>query len=110
MVVSYYKKYNEDPDGFKLEIELPDEPWYSPEVLAGVLAGKKIDHSRIKTWNDAKILQLGWVFDINFIPTLKRLKQRNLLEQMFDYLPENAEMEKLKIHITNYLESRINNR
>ena len=107
VVTEYYAQYKDDPEGFKLEVELPDEPWYSAEVAQAVLTGQKIDYSKLRTWNDMKLLNLGWVYDVNFPVTLKRIKQRKFLERIIDFLPEDEAIETVKDKILEYVEQRI---
>ena len=83
VVTEYYAQYRDNPQGFKLEVELPDEPRYSAQVVEGILSGRRIDHNWLRTWNDMKLLQLGWVYDVNFTATLERIKQRKFLEKIF---------------------------
>ena len=107
VVTEYYKQYREKPEEFKLELELPDEPAYSAEVVEEVLCQGRIDYSRLQTLNDMKLCQLAWVYDVNFTATLKRIKQRRLLEKMFDFLPATEDINKVRKKIFQYVDSRI---
>jgi hypothetical protein len=107
VVTEYYEQYRNDPQSFKLEIELPDEPWYSDEVLQRVLNGERIDYRFLKTWNDCKLIQLSWVYDVNFAPTLERIKQRGFLEKVIDFLPANGDIERVGKKVLEYVDSRI---
>ena len=107
VVMGYYKQYRENPQDFKLDLELPDEPGYSVEVVEGLLLGRRIDYARLRTLNDLKLCLLGWVYDVNFTPTLKRIKQRNFLEKMFDFLPDTEDIERVKEKIFGYVNLRI---
>jgi hypothetical protein len=107
VVTDYYRQYKENPDGFKLEVELPDEPGYSAQVVEKILSERLIDYRDLRTWNDMKLCQLGWVYDINFAPTLERIKQRGFLEKIFEFLPQKADVEKVREKILGYVDSRI---
>jgi hypothetical protein len=106
VVTDYYKQYRDDPEGFKLEVELPDEPQYSVEVVEQLLAGQRIDYSTLRTWNDMKLCQLGWVYDVNFPQTLRRITERGFLENIFDFLPDNEDIKKVRKKIFDYVGSR----
>jgi hypothetical protein len=54
-----------------------------------------------------KLCQLGWVYDVNFTATLKRIKQRRFLEKIFDFLPETEDIGKVREKIFEYVDSRI---
>ena len=107
VVTDYYERYRDNPEEFELEVELPDEPGYSAEVVEGILNEKRIDYSQLRTWNDMKLCQVGWVYDINFAPTLKRIRQRRFLEKMFDFLPVTEDIKKVRQKIFEYVDSRI---
>jgi len=106
-VTGYYKQYRDNPEEFKLELELPDEAGYSAEVIENILRGRLIDYSQLRTWDDMKLCQLGWVYDINFAATLKRIKQRRFLEKMIEFLPETEDVNKVKNKIFEYVDSAI---
>lgn len=107
VVIGYYQQHRDDPDGFKLEIELPDEPFCSPEVVNAILNEQLIDYSSLRTWNDMKLIQLDWVYDMNFTQTLKRIRQQEYLEQILEFLPTNETIEKVRKKIFEYIDSRI---
>ncbi len=106
-VTTYYRQYRDNPEAFELEIEYPDEPVYTPKVFNAILHGEKVDYSKLQTWNDMKLLQLGWVYDVNFTPTLKRIKERRFLEQVLDFLPDNEDIRKLRKSIFDYVDEMI---
>ena len=107
VVTDYYRQQREDPDGFKLEVELPNGPGYSAQVVEELLSGRRVDNSILRTWNDMKLCQLGWVYDVNFTPTLLRIRQRRFLEMIFEFLPQTHDIEKVKEKIFEYVDSRI---
>ncbi len=107
VVTRYQAKYRDDPDKFPLEIEFPDEPTYSDEVYKKVYNGKTVDYRLLQVWNDMKLLQIGWVYDMNFATGLKRIKERGYLEKMFEFLPNDEKITELKKKIFSYLDERI---
>jgi len=107
VVTEYYRQYRDNPQEFMLELEFPDEQGYSPELVEEILRGRQIDYGEVRTLNDAKLLQLGWVYDVNFTVILKRIKQRRFLEMLFDFLPETRDIERVKEKIFGYVDFRI---
>jgi hypothetical protein len=107
VVTEYYRRYRDNPEEFMLELELPDEPTYSAELVEDILCGQRIDYNKLRTVNDMKLCQLGWVYDVNFTATLKRIKQRRFLEKIFDFLPETEDIGKVREKIFEYVDSRI---
>jgi len=107
VVTDYYKQYQQDPNTFKLELELPDEPWYSKEMVEAILAEQLINYDVLQTWNDMKLLQLDWIYDVNFAPTLERIKQCKYIEQIIDFLPKTDDTKKVAEKILAYVDSRL---
>jgi len=107
VITDYYEKYTENPQDFQLELEFPDTDEYSPEVLNDVLKGRRTDYSKLHTLNDMKLLLLGWVYDVNFTATLRRIKQRGLLEKLVGFLPDTEDIKKAYEYVLAYIESRI---
>lgn len=107
VVTVHQAAYRDDPENFKLEVEYPDEPTYTEEVYQKALAGQKIEYSDLNVWNDMKLLQIVWVYDINLAAGLQRIMERKYLDQMFDLLPDDQKIRTLKETIYSYTRSRI---
>jgi hypothetical protein len=85
----------------------PDSPECSPEVVATVRSGKMVRLSMLKTLNDFKLLQLSWVYDINFAGAFKLIKERRLLERLAATLPKKGEVALAVAHTNDYLQRRL---
>lgn len=107
VVMEYCEQYRNDPEKFTLELEFPDKPGYSAEVIEAILNGQRIEYKKLQTLNDMMLCQLGWVYDVNFPATLKRIKQRRFLEKIFDFLPETEDINNVRGKIFEYVDSRI---
>ena len=107
VVIEGYKRYMADPDQFDLEIEFSDEPCYSPHMLEAIQKGQLVDYNELRTLNDMKLLQLGWVFDVNFAETLARIQERQFLEQIVAFLPRTEEIARVAKYVFNYVASRL---
>lgn len=107
VVTDYYRQYAGNPEDFKLELELPEVPECSKQVIDELLLGRQIDYNDLRTMTDMRLCQLGWVYDVNFVPTLKRIKQRRLLEILIDFLPETEDIKRAKEKILEYVDFRI---
>ena len=85
----------------------PDLPDCSPEVLAAVEAGQMVQLTMLKSLHDFKLLQLSWVYDINFQSTLRLIKERGVLEQLAATLPKDAAVLAILDRVKDYLEQRL---
>jgi len=107
IVLANYRAFHHEPAKFSFEIELPDEPGYSPAVLDAVVNAGAVDYNDLRTMNDMKLCQLGWVYDMNFVAALERLQQRGYIEELLNLLPQNDDMQRVRRKILEYLESRL---
>ncbi len=109
VVTEYYRQYRDNPQAFMLELELPDEPGYSNEIVEKILRGQQIAYNKLRTLNDMKLCQLGWVYDMNFTATLKQLRQRKFLEKLLGFLPKTPDIKQVKEKVFAYVNDRIEN-
>jgi putative nucleotidyltransferase with HDIG domain len=107
VVVEKYRLYQADPKGFPFEMEFPDTPECSAQVLEAVLNEQLVDYTWLRTLNDFKLCQLGWVYDMNFSASLAALRQSGHLEALLDSLPATAETDRVRMKILNYGDTRI---
>lgn len=107
VVIEYYEQYRRDPRRFRLEIEYPNEPRCSAEVVEKLLRGEAIGYDELRTWNDVKLCQIAWVYDVNFGATLRRIRQQGFLEKMFDFLPDDEDINKVREKVFEYVDTRI---
>jgi len=96
-----------DPEGFELEIGLPDEPHCTPAIVEAVLHGQTVPYSDLRTFNDAILVQLGWVYDVNLTPTFRRIRDRRLLGQILALLPDLPEVHQIGQQVLAYLDGRL---
>ena len=57
------------------------------EVYQELFAKRVMGYAELRNANEFKVLQMSWVFDINFRPTLEILRERNDLEVIVATLP-----------------------
>jgi hypothetical protein len=89
--VEYYESPPEER-GSAIALGFPDEPGYSQEVLAYLREGKVAPLARARTLNDYKLLQLSWVHDLNFAPTIRLLLDRQYIPRIASVLPRTDEI------------------
>ncbi|MHC4575430.1 MAG: HD domain-containing protein [Planctomycetota bacterium] len=107
VMISNYRQYIGNPEEYMLEVELPDGPGYSPQVVEDILRGRRIDYADLHTLNDMWLLQLAWVYDVNFTATMKRIRQRRFLEMTCEFLPETPDIRRVKEKIFAFVDSRM---
>ncbi len=107
LLVKNYRILAEEPEKFKWEVEFPDTPECNREIIDAVLNNQRIGYEKLKTVNDAKLLQLGWVFDVYFDYSLKQIYDRGYLQAIINLLPKTEDVKKVTGHILTYTHERI---
>jgi hypothetical protein len=68
------------------------------------LAKKIVKTEYLKTLNDFKLLQMGWVFDVNFSRTFQLIHERHYIEMIRDALPRSKKISEIYLTVRSYLE------
>lgn len=68
----------------------PDLPGYTPGVLAALKQGRLVELSSLKVLNDFKLLQLSWIYDLNFPASFRLVEERGLVECLAAALPQDS--------------------
>jgi hypothetical protein len=107
VVIASYRASREDSAKFSFEIELPDEPTCSPGVLDAVMNGRLVDYHDLRTLNDMKLCQIGWVHDMNFAAGIERIRQRKYIEDLLSFLPRTPEIAAVGAKVLAYTDARL---
>lgn len=94
LVTDYYHR-NEGKKNSGLELELPDTPGFSKSVGDDLANKRSVNFKNIRNLNDFKLLQAGWIFDINFEPSRKIIRERRYLEKIRAALPKSKEIDEI---------------
>ena len=103
VVTDYYHRKNGERN-VALELELPDTPGISKKVYNALKNKQIVDMNNVRNINDIKLLQAGWVFDINFKPTFRYINERKYIKLIRDSLPESDMID----HIFNIINRHVN--
>lgn len=94
VVTDYYQRSSQERNT-TLELDLVDDAGYNPEILVAIGRMEEVDYRKARNLNDFKLLQAGWVFSLNFPPTLAILRQREYLAKLQAALPQDEAIEAL---------------
>lgn len=108
VVTDYYGQKNGNRND-ALELDLPNTPEISEHVYYDLMNKRIVNIKHVKTLNDFKLLQIGWVFDINFVPTLQCINRRNYLKMIRDVLPKSEKLDNIFKVVQPYLNNQIAN-
>lgn len=88
VLIDYYSKKNGTVN-HTLTWELQKGIAVSPAVAKEILSGKMVSKKNIVSEIDVKIMQLSWVYDLNFRPSFESLMKNRYLESIYYSLPKN---------------------
>jgi putative nucleotidyltransferase with HDIG domain len=71
---------------------LPDSPELSPGVLASLGRREMVRLTSLRTLNDFRLLQLAWIYDLNFAPSLRMVRERGVIDRLSATLPPAPEV------------------
>jgi HD superfamily phosphohydrolase YqeK len=78
---------------------LPDEPSWSSAIVGAIMENRMARFKDMSTLNDFKLLQLSWVFDLQFAETAKIARERDDLEVISGTLPDDATLARAVAHL-----------
>ena len=90
-----------------IELGLEDRAEITPAVMRNLRHHRIVDIKNLNTLNDFKLLQVGWIFDLNFVPTVRETIKRGYLEKMRTVLPNSREIEEVFAMVTDYMNKKI---
>ncbi|OGW35431.1 MAG: HD family phosphohydrolase [Nitrospirae bacterium GWC2_56_14] len=88
---------------------LPDIPEYSPEILTNLHQRKLVLLSSLKTLTDFKLLQLAWIFDLNFPASFRIVAQRSYIDRFALTLPKTDDIADAVDAVREYLNEKLKN-
>jgi hypothetical protein len=91
-VVTDYYHDNSGCRNSTIELGLPDKPFCSDAALGALHQGKIVLLKDMQTLNDFKLLQISWVFDLNYAPSFQALFDRGYISMIEAVLPASPEI------------------
>ncbi len=107
-VVTEYYQNMENKRNQTVELDLPDIDRISSPVYDSLIKGELARIADLKTLNDFKLLQIGWIYDLNFRRTFQIVQERGYLEKIRKSLPKKStRVSKIYEQAAAYLERHI---
>ena len=104
VVTAYY----ESPDKARInaiDLDLPDSGWISPAVAHAAQSGALCDVKELRSTNDYKVLQMTWIYDVNFTATFREIARRRFMERLRDALPRTALVDSIYRSVRRHLDA-----
>jgi putative nucleotidyltransferase with HDIG domain len=105
-----FLEYFETPAGERASaagLGLPDTSGYSQEILVCLFEKRIALLSNLKTLTDFKLLQMSWIYDINFEASLRLLEERGHMNRLFKTVPQTDEIVKATAVVRKYIHQRL---
>jgi len=90
-VFADFYRYDNKPETAIVQ-HLPDQRSWTPSIIEAIVNRRMARFSHMETLNDFKLLQLSWVFDLNFPETYLLAKQRGDLAVIAGTLPDAPDL------------------
>ena len=103
VVTEYYCRDHDDTNN-TLQLDLPDKPRMNPQNIDDLLNGRLVDLNNLQTLDDFKLLQIGWVYDLNFHRSYEIMQEKGYLEKIFDALPDTESIKTVREKVEGYVE------
>ncbi len=105
LFAAYYHGSNDERNA-AVELDLPDTPHISEDVLTDLERGNMVRMQQLRQLNDFKLMQLAWVYDINFQPSFQIIQRRGYLEKIREALPVSERIDRIYSRLMSYLETK----
>jgi HD domain len=86
---------------------LPETPAYTPGILEHLRRREMVRLASLNTLNDFKLLQLAWVYDLNFLPSLRLVRERDVIGRLSATLPADAALRSAVDAVRRYVDERL---
>lgn len=88
VLCDYYTNSKAKPN-HTLTWEMPKGTAVTSSVAKQLLAGKLVSKENITNELDIKAMQLSWIYDINFKPSIEVVMNNRFLEKIYNSMPKN---------------------
>lgn len=86
---------------------LPDTPEHSPGVLDSLEQREMVQLTSLRTLNDFKLLQLAWIYDLNFAPSLRMVIERRVIDRLSATIPQTPKVGRVLGNLRQYVAGRL---
>lgn len=107
VVTDYYRRRMQGQErDSAVELSLPDGDVCSTGALSSLAGGRMVRLPDVRTLNDFKLLQIGWVYDLNFPAAFRLLDRCGFLASIAETLPKTDDVQRAVGRAMVYLKHR----
>ncbi len=104
-IVNKIENNNQLEERMKSALNLKSDGSVNSAVLDEIRENNVVSNSNVKSLVDFHLMQLSWVFDINYSPTFRKISERRYFERIINILPNDKEVQNVAKSISSYLET-----
>ncbi|MDI6889761.1 MAG: HD domain-containing protein [Thermodesulfovibrionales bacterium] len=104
--IEYYESPEEERAS-AVGLGLSDTTDYSEDVLSCIHRGRMAYLSKVKTLNDFKLMQLSWIYDLNFRTSFRLLLERGYIDRITSKLPQSDDIKKASSTLKEFVKLRL---
>lgn len=86
---------------------IPETAGFSERVLQSIMERRLVDLRDVKNLNDLRLLQVGWVFDLNYPYSFKVVKERGYMDFLEGFLPNDKEIQTAFSKVRQFIDSKL---
>ncbi len=105
--IEHYEK--KEDIGSSAVLGLPDTEGYTESLLSAIYKNEVIALTNVSNLNDYKLLQVSWVFDLNFKASFVLFEKMDYLNRFLAVLPPSDNIIKVGSFIKDYITQRMQN-
>ncbi|MDI3547452.1 MAG: hypothetical protein PWR10_1104 [Halanaerobiales bacterium] len=103
----FVQRYYSNEDNSKISHGLSPKGGITPEIYEKMKKGEVINYQRLQTQDDLKLMQMGWIYDLNFKASLRTVKKRGYIDKIYQSMSPSKEAKEIYQQIVAYLNSHL---
>lgn len=107
LLATEYYRNQDGKENKTLQLDLPDKPEVNDTILDCLNNGEICSFEHMHTLADFKLIQAGWVYDLNFRHSFKRVKERRYLNKLKETLPDEADIISVFEKMMSFLKNKL---
>ena len=96
---------NKLEDRLKSALDIRSEGPVNPNAVDDIRRHETVSNANVVSRIDFHLMQISWVFDINYRPTFERLLHEGYIKRIIGFLPEDPDLDEVSGIVETHLES-----
>ena len=106
VITDYYSNPKATPN-HTLTWEMPKGVAVSPKVSKQILNGGLVSKETVSSDLDIKVMQLSWVYDLNYRPSFELMVEKRYLDKIYNSMPKNDTVIEIYRKVKVYIENKV---